>query len=407
VEWFPILDNIYPYPNGEQAKENPHVLASIDMVNWVEPLGYSNPLEPEPDGAGESKYNSDTHIIYNGDVDRLEVFWRFVDDTVDEVTIYRKTTTDGVNWTSKEVVLQAARSVQDYVSPAIIYENNTYKMWYVHDSYKLWYIESSDGLTWNSPVEKVIPYETPMNNWHIDIIHEDGLYELFVTAFEDGQNRNTMTLYRTVSQDNINYSIPEVFLTPSKQEFTWDNMGVYRAGVTVHNGKYYIVYSAISKRWERGTGITTSYIEEPEHTKGAENYPNPIQDYTQISLRRTTVIGMENPNEDYRVYFTDNYLDRRTEMISSDNSFKPDVNGFYMITSYYTFDKSVDGNVYLRLYENGEYVKALGGSSEQQICSFSRLVYLKAGKTYDFYVRHTSSTSKSITDFNMEICKVV
>ena len=50
-----------PYPNGDQAKENPHILASNNMLTWVEPNGYKNPLEPQPEGTPDKQNNYDTH----------------------------------------------------------------------------------------------------------------------------------------------------------------------------------------------------------------------------------------------------------------------------------------------------------------------------------------------------------
>lgn len=33
-----------PYPEADDSKENPHILASNDGVNWVLPSGFTNPL---------------------------------------------------------------------------------------------------------------------------------------------------------------------------------------------------------------------------------------------------------------------------------------------------------------------------------------------------------------------------
>lgn len=34
-----------PYPKGDDSKENPHILASNDLLEWVEPEGFKNPLD--------------------------------------------------------------------------------------------------------------------------------------------------------------------------------------------------------------------------------------------------------------------------------------------------------------------------------------------------------------------------
>ncbi|WP_454659283.1 BppU family phage baseplate upper protein [Bacillus mycoides] len=264
-----------PYPGGNQAKENPHVLASNDMITWVEPAGYKNPLEPQPPGTPDKQYQSDTHIVYNPNFNRIEVYWRYVDDSLGTITIYRKTSTNGVNWSEKEIALQDDRNKQDYLSPAIIFEDNKYKMWAVGNGYKVIYAESALGTNWGTFREINIPFESPMNPWHLDVIHTDQGYEMVVVAFKDGQDRNTMSLFHSKSNDNVNYSTAKEILSPSNQEFTWDNRGIYRSSITKIDGIYYIYYSGVNKNWERGTGLT--FGEHVEHLKGLDRHDLYIQ----------------------------------------------------------------------------------------------------------------------------------
>ncbi|MED4309155.1 BppU family phage baseplate upper protein [Bacillus paralicheniformis] len=257
-----------PYPGGDQSKENPHILVSNDMINWSLPSGFKNPLEPQPNGEPSSQYNSDTHIVYNGQLDRVEVYWRFVDDVSGTVTIYRKTTYDGVTWSDKEVAITGDRSVRDYISPAIIFEDGKYKMWCVSNGYKVIYSESTNGTSWGEFREIVIPFESPMNLWHLDVIHTDVGYEMIVTAFADGQDRNTMTLFHSVSKDNETFSTAKPILEPSKREFAWDNRGIYRACLMKKDGIYYLYYCATSKNWQRGIGL--SFGTDLDHLKGLD-----------------------------------------------------------------------------------------------------------------------------------------
>ena len=73
-------------------------------------------------------YNSDSHIVYNYDLDRIECYWRLVDDTKDQAILYRMYTKDGRNWSPKEIsaISYEREKKLDYVSPAIIYENHIY-----------------------------------------------------------------------------------------------------------------------------------------------------------------------------------------------------------------------------------------------------------------------------------------
>ncbi|MCY8063813.1 hypothetical protein MOC76_16090 [Bacillus spizizenii] len=245
-----------PYPKGTQAKENPHILVSDDMINWSEPNGFKNPLEPQPNGSSDKQYNSDTHMVYNDQLNRLEVYWRFVDDDAKTVTIFRKVTTDGKTWSDKEVAITGIRSDRDYISPAIIFEDNKYKMWCVTNGYKVIYSESTTGTEWDEFKDISIPMEVPMNLWHLDVIHTDVGYEMVVTAFVTGQDRNTMTLYHSVSEDNVTWSLAKPILKPSKKEFAWDNQGIYRACLMKMEGMYFLYYCGSSKKWDRGTGLS-------------------------------------------------------------------------------------------------------------------------------------------------------
>ena len=87
-----------PYPEADDSKENPHILASNDGVNWVLPSGFSNPLDDTPKGYKSGVvYNSDPELVYNSDTNELEFWWRYVDDSQDQMILYRCRTSDGVH----------------------------------------------------------------------------------------------------------------------------------------------------------------------------------------------------------------------------------------------------------------------------------------------------------------------
>ena len=75
-----------PYPKGKSAKENPHIVASNDLINWEVPKGLKNPLD-EVDNIPKKRYNSDSHIVYNPDTKILSCYWRQVDHN--KVIIYK------------------------------------------------------------------------------------------------------------------------------------------------------------------------------------------------------------------------------------------------------------------------------------------------------------------------------
>lgn len=246
-----------PYPFGNDKYENPYILASNDMVNWVLPEGASNPVEPTPENYEPKKvYNSDPHIVYNDDKKILELYWRYVDDNNNKVIIYRKTSNDGVKWSNKEEILNKDRTKKDFLSPAIIYENNTYKMWYVDRDRTVRYMESEDGKNYKN--ERVLNLKYPLKNlssWHLDVIHTKKGYEMIVVAFVDWNDRNSMNLYYFNSKDNMKWNDGITILRPSVK--SWDNRGIYRSSFIYENDTYYLFYSGISTNFERGIGLTS------------------------------------------------------------------------------------------------------------------------------------------------------
>ena len=68
-----------PYPQGDDAKENPPIAVSNDLINWTTLINLDTPSETIP----QERYNSDAHIVYNNELDRLECYWRYVDEGVE------------------------------------------------------------------------------------------------------------------------------------------------------------------------------------------------------------------------------------------------------------------------------------------------------------------------------------
>lgn len=257
-----------PYPNTNDAKENPHIKVSNDLVNWTEPEGLKNPIVGKPYNHTPGLiYNSDPHLVYNYDTDTLECYYRYVNDIQDKVILYRLTTKDGIHWSNKEEILSYKRSVKDFLSPSIIYDDGMYKMWSVDKKYVLKYIESKDGYNYSN--ERTINLKYPitvLKPWHLDVIKTEKGYEMIIVAFPNREDSVTMSLYYFSSKDNINYTVGKCILKPSN--ISWDNGGIYRSTFIYENGMYYLYYSALSleRPYVRGTGL--SYGKDIDNLKG-------------------------------------------------------------------------------------------------------------------------------------------
>lgn len=239
-----------PYPYADQAQENPHVMVSNDLVTWYSKKYYENPLDEVITNDHLKVYNSDTHLLYNPDTDRLECYWRFVDDIKDEVIIYKRTTRDGIKWTEKEVFLKSKRSKTDYLSPVVMYENKKYMVWYVDRDKTVKYIEyDKNEKKWTPPRLINIEYYDPtLLSWHLDVIKTNKGYEAILVAFDSWQNRGKMKLYYSSSKDNIVW-------TKAKEILSTNNGGIYRSSILYLNDTYYIFYSEITKTNKRGVGM--------------------------------------------------------------------------------------------------------------------------------------------------------
>ena len=79
---------------------------------------------------------------------------------------------------------------------------------------------------------------------------------MVVSAFINDE-RNRMNLYYSKSEDNEEWSVPEIILTPSFATDNWDNKGIYRSSLLKIDKTYYLFYSGISSTGERGVGLIT------------------------------------------------------------------------------------------------------------------------------------------------------
>jgi len=250
-----------PYQGSNDIWENPHISVSNDLVNWETPQGFSNPLEPAPDDYEYGiSYNSDTELVYNSDKNQLECWWRHYNKRNSAVSLYRKVTTDGVHWSEKEKVMTGVLDKHDFLSPALIYENHTYKMWAIdlRQGYVIHYYESADGLNWSKPEIISVEYENPnIRHWHMDVIHTPKGYEMLLSASpKTNDNHSNMSLYYAFSKDNKTYTKARIMQQPSDSESGWDNQGLYRSSLLFANNKYYCFYSGINtKTGPTGVGV--------------------------------------------------------------------------------------------------------------------------------------------------------
>ena len=221
----PMPHSAEPYPD---RWENPCVVVSDDGLSWEYPNGKVTALEDLSDIQIKNKnYHSDTHLVFNEDKNRLELFFRLNEgENCEQIHIFRKCSYDGVTWPEKELLTSENNEVISLkaVSPAVIYENGSYLTWFVADEGAkgpVYIASSEDGLFW-SDIKKCELKGRFVEPWHIDCRHIDGCYKLLVY-----DQNNELTLWE--SADGICFDFAGFLLKPSRQAGSFYNNHLYRA----------------------------------------------------------------------------------------------------------------------------------------------------------------------------------
>ena len=195
-------------------------------------------------------------MVYNTDTKQIECWWRqYKYDNIKkdgEVYIYRKCSKDGVHWGEKELMISSEHMFKkDYLSPAVIYEDGVYKMWAVdlRNKYNVVYQEYDPKVqTWSEQRIIKIDYSvSDLQSWHLSVTHTPKGYEMVLSASKkNATNRVSMDLYYCYSTDNVNYTMADIILQPSRGTDNWDNQGIYRSSLMYADGKYYLFYPGIN-----------------------------------------------------------------------------------------------------------------------------------------------------------------
>lgn len=177
--------------------ECPAIHVSQDGINWISVA--NNPIDDlSTDEIENLDYFSDPHLVMKNGV--LECWYRVTRRRSDvnfrsDVRLLRKTSFDGKTWSTREELVRFAEDSSPLgnmlVSPAVIYIDGYYHMWYVDsedhsgvpESRRIVHAFSSDGYKWES-VEMCALQGPEVLPWHIDVTLINDVYWLVVFDYK-------------------------------------------------------------------------------------------------------------------------------------------------------------------------------------------------------------------------------
>lgn len=150
----------------------------------------------------------------------------------------------------------ANRFKEDALSPAVVFEDHKYKIWYVIKN-KIWYTKTGNLKNYSKPITCQVPIDPKLNPWHLDVEKTSNGYEMIYVAYpKKAKNHFHIKLYYSMSKDNVEWSESKVILTERTYK-SWDNGGIYRSCLLFIDGKYHVIYTGWSKNENIGLGYVS------------------------------------------------------------------------------------------------------------------------------------------------------
>lgn len=237
-----------PHTGGDTRNENPSMTVSQDGINWTTPPGLTNPIIPWPGGV--STFNSDPDMVFLDDT--LYLLYRTSSTTFERLSIVESQ--DGVTWSDPVPVIDSiTTSVNQLVSPALVYRYGRWHMWSITTSsptrYRMEYRTAPSIYgPWSEPHQCVMPMPSPtIDMWHINVLD---VKTKLVGVFSSGDRTQAGSgidgnLYYAESYDGINWNLAATpFLFNTADGTSWDDAKLYRSAVVKTATGYDLFYSA-------------------------------------------------------------------------------------------------------------------------------------------------------------------
>ena len=279
-----------PYKGMNEAIENPCIYTSNNGYDFT-PVYSAYPLD-NISLSKDDEYNSDPHLVFNSDLNRIECWWRRVytgtyPDTGRRYSelLYRSYTLDGTIWSEKELIFEYKNKVEatrGVICPVVHYEDGRYLIWvscsedidgavrYI-DCYE--YTNEGDINKINrSSLKDCIPS-------HFDVLKKDSLY--YLCTQDVGEEGFPYKLYVASSPYADFESCGLVFTTGPREN--WDGGRLYRPSLTLVDNEWWLYYSAYD-------------------AKGVVNHIGLLQFDSWAQIEPKVVVKKEGPNLLRRIY---------------------------------------------------------------------------------------------------------
>lgn len=209
-----------PLPSGNAAFENGSIVVSNDGVSWQVPAGLTNPIFPAP-AAGN---NGDVHMAMSADglTAYLVSFGPTNPTTGVGVTIFVKSSTDGITWTPSGQGQAIGTVGGSIVEPKLLWDGTQWRLYYCDyvgpAGANLFYKTNSDPMgaagTWSAPTTCAYTIPSATNVlFHFDIIRErNGRYVAAMYVNNTGGG-----IWMASSWDGINWAVASRMLLDNGQ----------------------------------------------------------------------------------------------------------------------------------------------------------------------------------------------
>lgn len=234
-----------PYPRTnvpiyKDRYECPTIHYSNDLFNWTAGVLIDDLTAEE---ITNRDYFSDPELVLNTTTNELELWYRITRASNESATsiLRRKINVDGT-MTARETILtdtqMGATAPTIIRSPAIIYEDNMYKMWFTGwTNANIGYVEFSNAneLATSTFTKVTKPAGAP-NCWHLDVIKDNGVYYLL---------NNTVSFNLTLlsSTDGISFIRVQDLLTKTLDNRDFYGQTVYRSSAIKVGNLFYVFVS--------------------------------------------------------------------------------------------------------------------------------------------------------------------